>query len=135
MLTLTPQSMSISAGFFYFKHIYLARPIKLSRIRPYCLQQSTGGDSLEEQLGQRLLRMPPPAVAAGRLRQPAATLRTGPVDSATFRLPQEASPQLTSSDAMQVSACCGMGGLMTERGLAAWSRPVARLRTRVGAIV
>lgn len=62
----------------------------------YCSLQQSVGESLEEQLGQRLLRMPPPAQVPARMRTGGA-----PMEPAVFRLPEEATPTLTA-DSLQV---------------------------------
>lgn len=71
-------------------------------LSPVPLQQAQqqSGESLEEQLGQRLLRMPPPAAVSGLPRGPGAA--HAPIQPATFRLPEEA-PILPAMDPAQVN--------------------------------
>jgi hypothetical protein len=64
-----------------------------------CLQL---GESLEEQLGQRLLRMPPPPQLPPRVRQGQQHLLEQQQQPAVFQLPQDALPAV--GDAMQVGA-------------------------------
>ncbi len=57
------------------------------------------GESLEEQLGQRLLRMPPPAQVPARMRSgtgsisaPGAASTAAPLEQLGWRLPEEPAP-------------------------------------------
>eukprot|EP00877_Chromochloris_zofingiensis_P013896 jgi/Chrzof1/8760/Cz03g23150.t1 len=63
------------------------------------------GESLEEQLGQRLLRMPPPAQVPARMRTGGA-----PMEPAVFRLPEEATPTLTADSLQDTSPGTPAGG-------------------------
>lgn len=67
-----------------------------------CLLQL--GESLEEQLGQRLLRMPPPPQLPPRVRQGQQHSIEQQQQPSMFQLPYELPPVLT--DPMQVG-CCG----------------------------
>lgn len=58
------------------------------------------GESLEEQLGQRLLRMPPPPQLPPRVRQGQQQLIEQQQQPAMFQLPQDMPPVL--ADPMQV---------------------------------
>lgn len=84
--------------------------LKLLVPLPLCLQL---GESLEEQLGQRLLRMPPPPQLPPRVRQGQQHTIEQQQQPSMFQLPYEVPPVLT--DPMQV---CGvqMGGVLQQHG-------------------
>jgi hypothetical protein len=69
---------------------------------PACLSCLQLGESLEEQLGQRLLRMPPPPQLPPRVRQGQQHMIEQQQQPAMFQLPQEIPPVL--GDPMQVCA-------------------------------
>lgn len=84
--------------------------LKLLMRLPLCLQL---GESLEEQLGQRLLRMPPPPQLPPRVRQGQQHMIEQQQQPSMFQLPYEVPPVLT--DPMQV---CGvqMGRVLQQHG-------------------
>lgn len=76
-----------------------------------CLQL---GESLEEQLGQRLLRMPPPPQLPPRVRQGQQHTIEQQQQPSMFQLPYEVPPVLT--DPMQVCGVVQMGGVLQQHG-------------------
>lgn len=64
------------------------------------------GESLEEQLGQRLLRMPPPPQLPPRVRQGQQHAIEQQQQPSMFQLPYELPPVL--ADPMQVRGCAGV---------------------------
>lgn len=95
--------------------LHVASPrthLKLLVHLPLCLQL---GESLEEQLGQRLLRMPPPPQLPPRVRQGQQHMIEQQQQPSMFQLPYEVPPVLT--DPMQVWCADGQGAATARAAL------------------
>lgn len=87
-------------------------------LTPWCLLLACVnvqlGESLEEQLGQRLLRMPPPPQLPPRVRQGQQHTIEQQQQPSMFQLPYELPPVL--ADPMQVSELEGCSGSAQQHG-------------------
>jgi hypothetical protein len=88
------------ARFFLCSIVVLHPHARVPYACPPCLLCLQLGESLEEQLGQRLMRMPPPPQLPPRVRQGQQHMIEQHQQPAMFQLPQEIPPVL--GDPMQV---------------------------------